>query len=97
VLAKQLFYHLSHTSSPFVSGYFGDGVSKSICLGWPKTAILLISASQVARITGVSHWYLAVAMAHFKAILSPSRSENWRDLGWKGIGSCFSMVYCGLN
>jgi hypothetical protein len=27
-------------------------------LGWSETAIL-ISASQVARITGVSHWHLA--------------------------------------
>jgi hypothetical protein len=27
-----------------------------MCLGWPQTAILLISASQVARITDVSHW-----------------------------------------
>jgi hypothetical protein len=26
-LAKQELYHLSHTSSPFCSGYFGDGVS----------------------------------------------------------------------
>jgi hypothetical protein len=25
VLAKQMLYHLSHTSSPFCSGYFGDG------------------------------------------------------------------------
>jgi hypothetical protein len=27
VLAKQVLYHLSHTSSPFCCGYFGDGVS----------------------------------------------------------------------
>jgi hypothetical protein len=25
-LAKQVLYHLSHTSSPFCSGYFGDKV-----------------------------------------------------------------------
>jgi hypothetical protein len=24
--------------------------------GWPQISILLISASQIARITGVSHW-----------------------------------------
>jgi hypothetical protein len=29
------------------------------CLGWPQTAILPISASQAAKITGVSQWYLA--------------------------------------
>jgi hypothetical protein len=28
-LAKQVLYGLSHTSSPFCAGYFGDGVSKS--------------------------------------------------------------------
>jgi hypothetical protein len=34
---------------------FGDGGSRTIFLGWPGTTIFLISASQVARITGVSH------------------------------------------
>jgi hypothetical protein len=32
------------------------GVSRTICPGWPQTMILPISASQVARITSVSHW-----------------------------------------
>jgi hypothetical protein len=50
---------LSHTSNPFCSGYFGDGVSVTISLGWPETSILLISASQVARVSGVSHQHLA--------------------------------------
>jgi hypothetical protein len=37
---------LSHFSSPFCSGDFGDGVSQwTICLGWPQTRILQISAS----------------------------------------------------
>jgi hypothetical protein len=54
-IAKQRFYHLSHISSPFCSGYFGDGVSETICLGWPPTTILWISASPVARMTGRSH------------------------------------------
>jgi hypothetical protein len=30
-------------------------VSQTTCLGWLQTAILLISASWVARITGVNH------------------------------------------
>jgi hypothetical protein len=34
------------------------GVSWTICLGWPGTVILCILVSQVARITGVSHWHL---------------------------------------
>jgi hypothetical protein len=35
------------------------GVLQTICLGWPWTKILLISASQVAKITGMSHWHQA--------------------------------------
>jgi hypothetical protein len=58
--AKQSLYHISHTSSPVCSGYFGDEVSRTICLGWSWTVILLISASQVVRIrhetTGNQLW-----------------------------------------
>jgi hypothetical protein len=46
---------LSHTASPFCSGYFGDMVFKTISPGWPHTSILLISASQIVRNIGVSH------------------------------------------
>jgi hypothetical protein len=35
LLAKQAFYHLSHTSNPFFSGYFRNGGSRTICPGWP--------------------------------------------------------------
>jgi hypothetical protein len=34
-LAKQALYYLSHTPSPFCSGYFGDGVLQTTGLGWP--------------------------------------------------------------
>jgi hypothetical protein len=27
-------YHLSHISSPFRSGYFGDRISRTFSLGW---------------------------------------------------------------
>jgi hypothetical protein len=37
----------------------GDDVSRNICIGWPQTSILLISAIQVARITDMSHKHLA--------------------------------------
>jgi hypothetical protein len=50
--AKQAFYH----SSPFCSGYLEMGGLTTICPGWTRISSLLISASQVARITGVSHW-----------------------------------------
>jgi hypothetical protein len=38
----------------FDEGCFGDRVSRTICPGWPQTAILLISASWVARIICVN-------------------------------------------
>jgi hypothetical protein len=42
--------------SIFCCGYFGEeGFSNYLCLGCPPTTVFLISASQVARITGVSH------------------------------------------
>jgi hypothetical protein len=51
---------LNHISSPFCSGYFGDGVLWTICPRWPRTLILPISASWVARITGVSFLHQAL-------------------------------------
>jgi hypothetical protein len=45
---------------------FWDRVSWSICPGWFRTAILLISASLVARITCVSHQHLAFPPRFFE-------------------------------
>jgi hypothetical protein len=55
IVTKQVLYHLSHITSPFCSGYFGDGILRTTSLSWLQTVILPISASQVARITVVSH------------------------------------------
>jgi hypothetical protein len=33
MLTQQVLYHLSHTFSPFCSGYFEDGISPAIRLG----------------------------------------------------------------
>jgi hypothetical protein len=53
MLAKQVLYHLSHT-------YLEKGGSHELFAGgWPRTLILPISASQVARVTCVSHQSLA--------------------------------------
>jgi hypothetical protein len=70
----------SHTSSPFCSGYFGDEVSRTICPEWPQTAILLISASQVAGITGANH----------RARLHPSIAGAQRCP--RGAGHCVSVA-----
>jgi hypothetical protein len=49
-------YTLRHSTSPiFVMGIFEIGSHELFAQGWLWTAILLISASWVARITGVSH------------------------------------------
>jgi hypothetical protein len=52
-------FTLRHSISPFLWWVFWDRVLWTICPGWLRTMILLISASQVARITGVSHQHLA--------------------------------------
>jgi hypothetical protein len=48
-------FTLSHSTIPIFVKVFWDRVSWTTCLGWLQTMILLISASWVARITGVSH------------------------------------------
>jgi hypothetical protein len=49
-------YCLSHSASPlFVMGFFKMGSRKLFRLGWLQTAIFLISASGVVRITDVNH------------------------------------------
>jgi hypothetical protein len=45
--------------SYFCDEFFEIGSGELFAWGWLRTAILLISASWVARITGVSHWCLA--------------------------------------
>jgi hypothetical protein len=46
------------TYVPVCSVFFHwDKVSWTFCPGWPQTATLQISASQVAKIIGVSHLY----------------------------------------
>jgi hypothetical protein len=47
-------YTLRYSTSPFCHGFFQD-ILWTICLGWLQTVILLISASWISRIAGVSH------------------------------------------
>jgi hypothetical protein len=47
---------LSHSSPlPPIPSHPRDGILQSICLDWPQTSILPISASQIARTIGISH------------------------------------------
>jgi hypothetical protein len=58
-LARQVLLPLEPLRHPFFcDGFFPDRVLWTIYLCWFRTAILLISASWVARITGRSHWHL---------------------------------------
>jgi hypothetical protein len=55
--------HLDLLHQPFfVMGSFQGSVSQTLCPGWLQNAILLIFASWIARITGVSHQHLALSV-----------------------------------
>jgi hypothetical protein len=62
VFAKQVFYHWVIMPALFCVGYFWDRVWWIFAWGWLRTMILLISASWVARITGVSHQHSAFSI-----------------------------------
>jgi hypothetical protein len=55
-------FTLSHCTSPFLWWFFLARVLQTICLGWLWTVSLLIYASWVARITGVSHWHFLILL-----------------------------------
>jgi hypothetical protein len=74
--------YLSHTSSPFCSGYFRDWVLRTVCPGWPQTSIFLISVSQIIRITGMSYRYRS--HSYFES------SSNKTRAVW--VGECRSEV-----
>jgi hypothetical protein len=59
MLARKALYLLSHFASPFCFGYFQHSISQNICPSWVWIAICLISASWVARVTGMKNWHLA--------------------------------------
>jgi hypothetical protein len=68
LLDRHSTYILSHSTSPiFLWRVFQARVLRTICLGWLWTSILLISASWVARIIGVSHRHPAISF-YFSSI-----------------------------
>jgi hypothetical protein len=100
-LAKQVFYRLSHTSSPFCSDYFGGGVLWTTWPRWSGNFILWISVTQVVRITGVSHWD-QVEFILYWSWLYPE-AQGGKDAGLRHNGAtemgldrrfwCFSQTY----
>jgi hypothetical protein len=77
-LARQAYYHLSHATFPFLCWVFSRESHKLFFLGWLWTLILLISASQVARISGVSHWHPA----------------NYRHFFWLSLFVFVCLCFC---
>jgi hypothetical protein len=65
----------------FYGGFFKIGPHGTICLGWLQTTILLISASWVARIIGVSHRCLAgfTFLILFFFFKYEMEWESWED------------------
>jgi hypothetical protein len=47
---------------------------QTICPGWLWTAFFLISASWVARITGMSHWHPALSLLN---VLQTALENHW--------------------
>jgi hypothetical protein len=89
-LAKQALYCLSHTSSSFCFGYFGDGVLDIICLECLELWFPLISASQVARIIVVSHRHQALSVSwswYYTAVRKVVNGGKWVKL-------CGVFLYC---
>jgi hypothetical protein len=84
----------------FCDRSFRDRVSWTVCLGWLRTTILLIPASWIARIVGMSHWRLAVHLFWCRFFLcSPDwPQKNWFFF-WFFLGFCFFFfwLYWGLN
>jgi hypothetical protein len=82
VLAELALYYWSHTSSPFWSVNFGNGVSQTIRLAWLQTLILQMLASQVARIIDILG-LLSFFKFHF---LSVSFRTNDNEIRLKEAG-----------
>jgi hypothetical protein len=63
---------------------------------WPRTDILLVSASQVARITGMSHWCLAT-LWHFISIHILLAACSWNGSMQTGFPLAVSLMVKWLH
>jgi hypothetical protein len=69
---------LRQTSIHGCSGYFGDGLSWSICPGYPQNTVFSISVNQRARITGISQQH-------------PALFKYYTE--WVTLSSCFFCMW----
>jgi hypothetical protein len=61
-LAKQVPYHLSHTSSPFYSGYFGD---RGQVNGFPTPASSFMFFTSDVTCSDFANWRESLFLKHF--------------------------------
>jgi hypothetical protein len=83
-------YTLNHSTNPFCDGVFQDRISPASC--WLQIMILLISASWVARITGVSHRRLAAP--HILSMMTLMAGQWGKMAGDWGQLDCSLLLYC---
>jgi hypothetical protein len=80
-------------TAPFCEVFFCDKVWQTVCLDWLWTVILLISASWVARITGVSHQHSALTAIFISKYINYSERHtnisNW-------LYTCFFFLLMSL-
>jgi hypothetical protein len=81
-----------HLQSIFLWLFLEVGVSGTIYPGWPLIVILLISASQVNRITGVSHLHLAQLSAEFGGVVASECNIAKNKYQWQNIHWAISMA-----
>jgi hypothetical protein len=95
-LAGQALYHLNHAPNPFLPiGFFQDRVSWTIYPAWFGTTILLIPASWVAGITGVSHLSLSLCLLLWLSVVSLGCGLEVSD-EWSGSHAP-SLIYPGIS
>jgi hypothetical protein len=81
-------FTLSHSTSSFLWRFFFEiGSHKLFAQCWLRTVILLISASWVARIIGMSHWHPATGinlsntwLDNFVAVWTSRNVIRWYNL-----------------
>jgi hypothetical protein len=92
--ARQKPYHLSQPASLpalFTDGFFGDKVTWTICLGLALNCDLLISASWVARITGIRcpafHRVFITAKTSKSTYMNPSWDKGYNAAEEENTGT----------
>jgi hypothetical protein len=80
------------TLALFCNGFFWDRVLWTICVGWLWTEILLISASWVARMTGVSHQHLTDSLFIPHLLMDIWAVSACWSYGWCCCGHLYSAL-----